>query len=171
VDFSASARLHLCDRIEEVGQLVGAIWVENAEFSQDNRKGIYKRAHQVHFVAIHSLDICRVVRQLAFAAKLDAGGHGTLAPFAGALADQIALEVRDRGQECRERPSLRARRIPQRIAERLKRRASLADPFDQVEQFTRRAAQAVKLGRSLLRRRCEVEVDRESGQLFVLWYS
>jgi hypothetical protein len=29
------------------GSLIGAIWVENGEISQNNRKGPYERAHQV----------------------------------------------------------------------------------------------------------------------------
>jgi hypothetical protein len=69
--------------------------------------------------------------------------HRTLAAFARALADQFALEFGDSSKQSRQQPALGATGIPQWIAERPERRASLADTVDKVEQFPRRPATVV----------------------------
>jgi hypothetical protein len=84
-----------------------------------------------------------VIGQLALAAELDAVRHRT---FAGPLADQLALEFGNAGEQGREQAALRARRVPQRIAKRSERGAGLADAIDQVEQLAGRAAEPVQLG-------------------------
>src|SRR5262245_63822010 len=47
-------------------------------------------------------------RELGFAAEFDAIRHRPLAALASALADQLALKLRDGGQERGEQPTLRA---------------------------------------------------------------
>jgi hypothetical protein len=77
--------------------------------------------------------------------KLDSLGPGTFPALSSALADQVALKLGNRGQQRREKPPLRRRRIPDRVAEAPEGRASLADTLDQVEQLAGRAAESVEL--------------------------
>src|ERR1044072_5138451 len=58
------------------------------------------------------------VAQLRFAAELHTVGHGALSALASAFTDEVALELGDGGQQCRQKPPLGGRGIEQRIAKR-----------------------------------------------------
>jgi hypothetical protein len=52
---------------------------------------------------------------------------GRASGLSGALADQVAFKLRDRGQQRREKPPLRRGGVPQGITERAERCVGLAD--------------------------------------------
>src|SRR6516162_3966383 len=90
--------------------------------------------------------VALVFRELGPAAELDACLHGALAAVTGALPDEVALELGNCGQQRREKTSLRAGSIPERVAEAPEGCAGLADALDQVEQLAGAAAEPVELG-------------------------
>src|SRR6266487_3793088 len=81
--------------------------------------------------------------ELGFATEFHAVRHGALAALPRALADQLALEFGNGGQQRREQPTLWARRVPQRIAKRPECGARLADAVNDIKQLAGRPAESV----------------------------
>jgi hypothetical protein len=86
-----------------------------------------------------------IVAQLRPPAELHAVGQRPLAALAGAFPDELALELSDAGEQCREQAPRRRLGVPGRITDRPEFRTGLVDLVEQVEQFPGAATKTIKL--------------------------